>query len=170
MLDLYLAHPLYWFLTSTIFFYITVQQSTSKPLKRKLFEGLHILSAVLPALLTPGAKRGKYWSRELTFLIFSTIHTTSLLIVRELQIKRRSDSSAAHLRRIYRAWSNIRHLPPAPQPVSADTATTSQSKVPPYCYQNHTANFVGCHQQVRHRHLDMDPLIFRRWLAAFPFF
>lgn len=99
-------HPLSWYVIGTLFFYHAIQQKRS--FSRHLLSALHISSMIVPLSLRYDMSRINHCSILAPFIIYSTIHTTSMLYADQRVLQLNSPSLIRRLREVFRLWSNIR--------------------------------------------------------------
>jgi hypothetical protein len=101
-------HPLLWYLVGTFLFYLAIQQPRS--LSRLLLSTLHISSMIVPLSPRYDMCRFSNCSILAPFIIYSTIHTTSLLCGDGRILQLNSAPLFRRLREVFRLWSNIRRM------------------------------------------------------------
>lgn len=102
------------FSLATLFFYFAAQRPLDYT--RHTLSSLHILSASIPICLRKGVLHpvdyGGIRVIMVPFVVYSTIHTSSILCMERRVINVGSTQLVRRLRDVYRVWSNIRRVRP----------------------------------------------------------
>lgn len=114
-------HPLLWYSIGTLFFYLAIQQPRS--LLRLLLSTLHALSMMIPLSPWHDMSRIENCFIVAPFLLYSTIHTVSMLYMDGRVLQLNSTPLVQRLREVFRLWSNIRGIRLA-EGTNCDSRTT----------------------------------------------
>lgn len=103
-----MLHPLFWFVLSTMCFYIAVQRP--RDYTRQLFGLLQIFSTVI-CLGVDGVRTVPFAHIWAPFVMGITMHTLSILFLEGRVCSLGTMHVAQRLRIVFRIWSNVRRIP-----------------------------------------------------------
>lgn len=101
-------HPLSWFILSSVIFYSAIQRPPGY--ERRVLSILHILSILFPLYLRHKPESTQHYHMCIHFVVYSTVHTASVLLVDRQFFQPKALSFTERLKAVYRIWSNIRRL------------------------------------------------------------